>query len=51
MFASVTVGRTAAEIRPTRTVRSGGDPRTIRFRPARGTAIRDAVAESLGQRR
>ena len=49
MHASPTVGRTAAEIRPTRTVCKGGRQLTIRVRPARRAAVRLAVAESLGQ--
>lgn len=51
MHASSTVGRTAAEIRPTRTIRVGDRPRTIRVRPARRDTIRRAVAESLGRSR
>lgn len=51
MFASSSVGRTAVEIRPTRTIRTGDRPRTIRVRPARRDTIRRAVAESLGHGR
>ncbi|MGS2615146.1 hypothetical protein ACVCAH_11565 [Micromonospora sp. LZ34] len=51
MYASVTVGRTAAEIRPTRTIRVDGKHTTIRVRPGRGNTRRAAILASLGYSR
>lgn len=51
MYASVTVGSTAREIRPTRTIRVDGKHATIRVRPGRSNTRRDAILASLGYRR
>ena len=52
MHASATIGySTTREIRPTRRVVIDGDRRTIRVQPGRGTARRQAIADSLGSRR
>jgi len=45
---SSTIGYASAEIRSTRTVVVGDEPRTIRVRPGRGNAKRAAIRESLG---
>ena len=48
MYACVTVGRTSAEIRPTRIVRVDGKSTTIRVRPGRSNTRRAAINSSLG---
>lgn len=47
MFASVTTGHTAREIRSTRIVGQGDERRTIRVQQGRGNTRRAAIAESL----
>lgn len=48
MYASVTVASTAAEIRPTRTIRVDGKTATIRVLPGRSNTRRAAIKASLG---
>ncbi|MFI6228691.1 hypothetical protein ACIBCR_15420 [Micromonospora echinospora] len=51
MTASVTIGHIARETRrPTRTLIDGDTRRTVRVRPARTNARRQAIAESWGNR-
>lgn len=50
MYASVTTGHTAREIRNTRTVGFGDDRRTIRVQPARTNSRRAAITASLDAR-
>lgn len=52
MYASATIGyATTREIRPFRHVTIDGDRRTIRVRPGRTTARRQAIADSQGSTR
>lgn len=47
--ASVTIGHSSREIRPTRAVRSiDGDRHTVRVRPGRANSRRSAINASLG---
>lgn len=49
--ASVTIGHTTTEIRPTRTIRGAdGERQTVRVRAGRGTTRRSAINASMGWR-
>lgn len=51
MTASATIGYTAREVRPLRTVGTGEDRRTVRVQTGRGNSRREAINSSLGLRR
>lgn len=50
MYASRTIAAVNREIRPTRTLLVGEERRTVRVIQGRGTARRQAIAESWGRR-